>query len=698
MNMNFLKRLFGARAPSSNLRDVAIAQSDVVIPSMPATREASSRYFDNMAEVQGALAQRNYAKAALLTRDSITLIPAWVRATRKEFGSFVIGSIPAIEQGGRAMALVGDGAGLAAMRALVEGHEDLRPWTTCVADHIADQAFFKSIIDAVSASPGCLQSELKIMLGEPDGRRISQLVIYLEKAGKLARIKAGKNFKLVPPGSPEIPRPAPRREVASHRRDPKPPKLHEIDISTLDYVPLPRAPLRWEEAQAGRERAQVAEAREAFEVRDADWSIASIAKIPAAERPDTAFRITRPSASGLFVLDDLGKAQGADAGPASVLRYDRAGALAVRKALLHDVYRFGVHPLGRAFIALSRDTVLHAYDDKLEPILETALATSPEIAAIRKRFEITDAELKNHIRCVALARDESRYLFTIVDEAWCVNEAGFGLWGAKLPIKDGWTRVATPSAGFGTSEEIAAALALMGLKFPLTPDEVKGRYRALAKQWHPDLNPSDPSAGDKMARLSAAAEILSGIDATAMPRYAGATFAQEIHRSTLKVGDRTITLTASYVLGEKSVADWIYAASFAGTSNAVYLAGYSGRVVMVDENGIGLRVYDIGAVPERIVDTGRYLYLLTQTRLYVLRENALHALIDTYEGGDLIVAHNGFGLLEKKRLRWYTPDGSYLGCVVTQDPIRRVYFAGPCMIVETRQLRCSVMGVPDWWV
>ena len=37
----------------------------------------------------------------------------------------------------------------------------------------------------------------------------------------------------------------------------------------------------------------------------------------------------------------------------------------------------------------------------------------------------------------------------------------------------------------------------------------------------------------------------------------------------------------------------IYAAGFAAHSNSVYLASYSGRVVVVDENGEGLRVYDI---------------------------------------------------------------------------------------------------------
>jgi hypothetical protein len=32
-------------------------------------------------------------------------------------------------------------------------------------------------------------------------------------------------------------------------------------------------------------------------------------------------------------------------------------------------------------------------------------------------------------------------------------------------------------------------------------------------------------------------------------------------------------------------------------------------------------------------------------------------LVDTFDGGDLIVAQTGFGLLEPKRLRWFREDG-----------------------------------------
>jgi hypothetical protein len=592
---------------------------------------------------------------------------------------------------------VGDDETLDLMQGVVASVPELEPWTEEVRRHQHDRHLFQAILYAVVTHPNCLQTEVKDFVGEEDGRRVANLIYYLEKAGKIVRIKEGRSYKLVPRGSPEVPTPLAKRTVQSHRTDGRMPKLREIDVSPLNYVPLPRAPLRWEGTQAGREKAEAPEAKDHFEIRDADWRITTIEPIPPMERPDTAFRQLHPTDSGLVMIDDLGKADGFGQIEAAVLRYDRAGKLAAKAGLQHGIYRVGVHPLGHGLIAMSRDCVLHAYDDYLEPVLETALTEAPEVVALRKRFEIADDQLKNHIRCVALSRAAIRYLFTTVDEAWCVDMVGKGLWGVKLPVKDDWTRVASPSRGFGTSAEVDRALGLMGLSFPITPESLTRRYRELAKQWHPDLNPGNPQAHEKMKALNAAAEVLIGIDASTLARYTGAIFVRDVERTEFEAGDVRFTMTIGMQVGEIHAADWIYAASFAANSDAVYLAGYSGRIVVVDENGKGVRVYDIGSVPRRIVDSGDYLYLLTDTRLYVLRDDALHALVDTFDGGNLVVAQTGFGLLEKKRLRWFREDGRYLGSVGSKDPIRRVYSTGKAVIVETRQRRVVVEGVPDWW-
>ena len=493
------------------------------------------------------------------------------------------------------------------------------------------------------------------------------------------------------------PSPPPKRNVGSHRKDRTSPDLQEIDLSTLSYIPLPPSPLRWEEADRVRERASIADLERHFEVRDTDWRIESIESIPLAERPDPAFRRMHPSRSGLLMIDDLAKAEGWATLRHPLCVTTKLAMWQRRVGMQHGTYRVGVHPLGRGLIAMSRDCVVHAYDDHLAMILETALSEAPEIIALKRRLDISASNLKNHIRSVALSAEARSYLFTVVDEAWCIGMDGKGLWGTKLPLKEGWTRVATPSSNPQTSAAVERALEVMGLSLPIDPAMVKRRYRFLAKQWHPDLNPGLEHSQDQMKALNLAAETLTGIEASNLPSYAGAEFIQESKTTDFEVGGHRITMTMSFTAGEIDVSDWIYAACYAATSDSAYLAGYSGRVVQVDERGVGVRAYDIGSVPRRIIDTGDYLYLLTDTRLYILRDDQLVALMDTYEAGDLIVAQTGFGLLEKKRIRWFREDGQYLGAVVSKDPIRRVYSVDDRMIVETRQRRTVIKGVPTFW-
>lgn len=648
--------------------------------------------------MQGAISSGNYDAAAQFIRQNLIQIPAWVREMLTQHGSFNISSIPVLQDGGKVLAFLRDDDGLAKMQQVVDGTAALAPWREMMVLHAVDRRLFEAILTAIDANPGCLQTDLKSLLGEVDGHRIGVLVSFLERAGKIVRIKSGRSFKLMPAALAPVLEPPAKRAVPPHKRDLKPPKIREIDISKLAYVPLPRSPLRWEEEQTGRERAQSSATTGPFEIRDAPWRVSSIEKLPPGARPDPAFAHMYPRDSGLLLVDYSGRAEGFGRIKGAALCYDRAGNITAKAALNDDVYRIGVHSQGSGMIALSRGCVVHAYDDALSPLFEMPLREAAEIRAIRQRFEIGDDELKNHVRCVALSLGADRYLFTVVDEAWCSGIDGKGLWGVKLPIKDGWTRVATPSSRTGTSAEVDCALSLMNLALPLTPDQMKKRYRDLARQWHPDLNPSDPQAGEKMTALNAAAEVLTGINAATLPQFAGASFMRELDRREIKVAGFGMTMTVGLVVSERFASDWIYAAAFASGSNSVYLAGYSGRVVLVDDKGTGVRVYDIGAIPRRIIDTGRYLYLLTDTRLYVLRDEALHALIDVFDGGDLIVAETGFGILQKKSLRWYGTDGTYLGSVLAKDPIRRMYCADGELVIETRQQRGIVAGAPNWWV
>ena len=96
------------------------------------------------------------------------------------------------------------------------------------------------------------------------------------------------------------------------------------------------------------------------------------------------------------------------------------------------------------------------------------------------------------------------------------------------------------------------------------------------------------------------------------------------------------------------------------------------------------------SVPQRIIDTGEYVYILTSTRLYVLRTDSLHTLIDTLDGGNLVVAKSGFGLLEKKRLRWFD---KRVACSEASCP--RIRFAGSIALLKAWSWRPASAGPPS---
>jgi hypothetical protein len=51
-------------------------------------------------------------------------------------------------------------------------------------------------------------------------------------------------------------------------------QLRELDPKSLPYVPLPRAPLRWEARSGGPENPP--EAEDSFEVHDAKWRLTAV--------------------------------------------------------------------------------------------------------------------------------------------------------------------------------------------------------------------------------------------------------------------------------------------------------------------------------------------------------------------------------------------------------------------------------------
>lgn len=705
--MGFLGRLFGASDDDDPVEEGWHEDGFSAYQGSPTLK----RYFELLTVISDAKADRDYPKGIRAARETYSFLADVVREMKRDGGGeFIIGSIPAIDTAGPMMAVMGDSDGIEELRAAVAAIPDLADWTPAVEQAERDFHLVELILSAVAGSPGLKQSKLKHATQSEDGRRLGTLARWLEEAGNLKRVRVGNTNELYPAGTDftEAKGGAASTHTASasttstlstrvrHQRRTKKPAL--IDLEQLPYVRLPMAAAAWEEGSHRGEQGSRGGDRNAplFEVEGADWTVAEPVALPRDERPDPAFKKAWHTAGNSYWLDPRGRSKGFEGSP-SVLRVtDRTGAVVAERGLAFDVYRSDVNTDGSGIVFLSRSCILHGYDDELAPLLTEDVAEMPECVAIKGRLEISDRELKNHVRCVALTNDRGHYLYTVVDEAWCVGRGDHVRWGLRMPTSDEWTRCSTRTERFGTSAEIEQALGLMDLGLPVTPEDVTKRYRRLALEWHPDRN-SAPDAGTRMQQLNGAMELLTGADLSELSfdSTESVTYRKILSRET--IDGSGLELEISFVVSEKQAADWIYAADFAWRDDRSFLAGYSGRVVEVASDGTPVRVYDIGAVPRKIADTGEHLYLLTDTRLYVVVEDRLEALVDVYDRGDLIVGDSGFGLLEPKAFTWFAPGGTELGTVRARDPIRRVLSAPDGLLVETRRHRATVRGAPVWW-
>jgi hypothetical protein len=74
-----------------------------------------------------------------------------------------------------------------------------------------------------------------------------------------------------------------------------------------------------------------------------------------------------------------------------------------------------------------------------------------------------------------------------------------------------------------------------------------------------------------------------------------------------------------------------------------------------------------------------------------------HALVDVMGAGRLMMTKGSFGFTQEKSVRWYVETGRDLGTIAMKDPIRYIYQRGDDTIIETRQRRAVIQGMPSWW-
>ena len=519
---------------------------------------------------------------------------------------------------------------------------------------------------AASLSPEQRQGRV----GEVIAKAYTKLIIQRMKSGQVAAAakQCVEMFEMVPDHVQDIDLRRFNRILAQMDKEGKKHNYTLVDVASPSSLPL-------------------------FISGGAPWTLADERKLKGDERPEPAFDIVAIDVAGTWLLDRSGSTVGSPEVKSVLRRIDRCGLLVGEKTLHHDAYRIGAGTAGFSIAIMDSSGVLHVYDVGLNVVAETNLREDPRVV---DHFRTIDTnywgEFKSQVRAVDVAPENDHYLFTLADEAWCCSNSGRVVWGVVMPLKEGWKRVIGRSERFGVGQEVEEALRLFGLALPVNPADIKRKYRALAFAHHPDRNAGDTSAAEKMKTLNKAFEVLTGVDPNTLGLEESDVtyFARTAPDHVIEAGGFRLEITITGGTPQ----DWVYAASFAAANRGVYLATYSGKVILVSRDGRPVVVYDIGTCPSEIVDVGQYTYFLTPTRLYVVEDKVkLAAFLDVFHQGRLLVSQTGFGLLTSKRLQWFTEAGVKVGELTTRDPIRAIHAADGGAVVQTRQHRVEVRGL-----
>lgn len=321
-------------------------------------------YFSQLQALQESISDRRYTDSATAARKSLPLIRKWLEDPKGN-GKRLSLSMPALTQGGTMLAITGDRKGLAMLQDLVSEFDHLEEYRADAKKHLDAIDLFDAIRKAVAAKPGILQNTMKSEVGAEDGRLVSNLISWLEKAGEISRAKNGKTYALYIDGvemsakdasavytEPPLP--------GSHQVRSKPGKPIELNLDKLTLVPLPPSPEAW------ASQVTLPATAEIFEDAEGAWRELTVEAISPADRPDPAFRKHFTTSGGVLSFDDLAKSAASLGAPGAVMFTPEQGGTPMIEPLERPIYALDVHPEGQGFATRSKTNILTVYGANLK--------------------------------------------------------------------------------------------------------------------------------------------------------------------------------------------------------------------------------------------------------------------------------------------------------------------------------------------
>lgn len=150
-------------------------------------------YFQLLNFISESKKKKNFEKMLLYCDNSLPKIPALIRETKRDYGKFDLKSIPAIEIGLIFWAAYENKSKILQVQSLVNKYPDLEPWKTNVNEAFENLDLVSKIMELLKKS-SVKQSEIKTIMGQNDGKKILNILYYLDQIGKVERVKNGNSY------------------------------------------------------------------------------------------------------------------------------------------------------------------------------------------------------------------------------------------------------------------------------------------------------------------------------------------------------------------------------------------------------------------------------------------------------------------------------------------------------------------------
>lgn len=331
--------------------------------------------------------------------------------------------------------------------------------------------------------------------------------------------------------------------------------------------------------------------------------------------------------------------------------------------LPHSVWQFKADEYSGKFVVASKDCVLYLYS-----VTDGCLGTWDVTAYTRDRYRI---------RCIGLSPRGQYVLFSCGDTAYLADSGFRVLQSWRTPSLDGWERRKS-QADASRREAYRNSLSLLGLSGAPSAEEVKRAFRAMVFKHHPDRNPGDAGATERMKQIVRAYEDLTGEDAReAFRGIENAEYYYKVlERTRIQVTDAPFSVTVEFGIGGSDLgADWISATCLAGSPETVHLGCYSGRVYCLQKDGRVARAYVADGPVQDIRQKGDHLYVQTGGCLYLLRGDQCLRHIVTGQSSAVMWLDQGFMIVGDKELRLFTDEAGETGRLTFKNTIHEAYFA-----------------------